>query len=173
MNARVETTQPLKRQRMESNHGNNQESSQSLNMIFYSNPTVKSEPNTHTTQHTHSNVYMNSPNIKLEQTLPNISADVSQHSLQMLHGAGAEQERPSGHFQVGGTQVSVAETPATQAPVHQPDNQIMLRLKPSNDLLNQAKILENKTLGLWMCSVCTFTHPGLTIMQSHIQTQHF
>ena len=168
-NTSDEAIRPSKRHRMDSNHGNNQESSPNLNMIFYSNPIVKSEPNNPTLPHT--NVYMNHPNVKLEQITvePDISTPINQPI--MTAQSGTEQGAASEHYQAGGTQMTEwSETLAIQSQV---DNQNMLKLKPPSDLLNQAKILENKSLGLWMCSACTFTHPVLTTMQNHIQTQHF
>jgi len=133
-----------------------------LSMIFYSNPTVKPEPNP-TPAPPNTTLY-NTPyhhNIKLEQTLADIKNEASQHSVPTVL-AGTVPGLPSGHFQV-----ATLDTVAS-------DNQ-GIRVKPNSDLLNSTrpKILENKSLGLWMCSACTFTHHVLTNMQSHIQTAHF
>ena len=135
-----------------------------LSMIFYSNPTVKSEPNTNTVP-PNTTLYNNTSyhqNIKLEQTLADIKNEASQHSVPTVM-AGTVSGLPSGHFQVGSMDTTVTS-----------DSQ-GIRVKPSSDLLNSTrpKILENKSLGLWMCSACTFTHHILTNMQSHIQTSHF
>jgi len=171
-----DSAQTSKRQRTEPNQGNTQVqvSPPNLNMIFYSNPVVKSEPNTApptTAAPPNTTVYMNPyhGNMKLEQTLADISKEASLHSSIPTVMAGTVPGLPSGHFQVG-----TLDTPGTTAPITG-DNQAMIRLKPSTDLLNstRAKILENKSLGLWMCSACTFTHPVLVTMQNHIQSQHF
>jgi len=164
-NTCMEVTIPSKRQRIEINQGNIQEPPQSLNMIFYSNPTVKIEPtnhpysnptvklepSNHPTASTHTSVNLNHPAVK--QSLPVISSIVS-----VVPSSG--QEVPSGHCQA-------------LAMAMPGDSQNLLRVKQTNELITHAKIIENKTLGLWMCSACTFTHPGLTTMQQHIQAQHF
>ena len=162
-----ESDKTSKRQRTEPNQGNNPECSTNLNMIFYSNPVIKSELNVDpSTAPPNTTVYMNPyhPNVKLEQTLADISKEAGQHCVPTVM-ASTVSGFPTGHFQVGSL-----ETAVTQG-----DTQALLRLKPPTDLLNstRARIIENKTLGLWMCSACTYTHPVLVTMQQHIQSQHF
>ena len=162
-----DSIQPTKRPKLENitstENQEYQESPTNVNMIFYSNPLVKNEPMSRTNltlnhpsiSSAFSNVYQ--PSVQLEQTL----ADISEEATRSCATSAIQ---PTNQMTIGGFDNQL---------VH--DKDTLLRLKPPSELLNEsrARILENKSLGLLMCSACTFTSPVVANMQQHIQTAHF
>merc|ERR1711915_1100702 len=138
---------PTKRPKMENLASTeNQEYQESPTNLTLNNPSISSA---------FSNIYQ--PSVKLEQTLADISEEATR-------SCATSTIQPTNQMTIGGFDNQLVQ-----------DKDTLLRLKPSSELLNdcRARILENKSLGLLMCSACTFTSPVVANMQQHIQTAHF